>query len=153
MKLREVLSYSSVEEAEKDGIRIEAAIIIPFFGDKIVLCSNRWRGWEFPGGGIEWGESVHGAAVRELHEETGAESSELIFVKIIWLERGPWRSFKAALYYTEVTRLNGHFDYHEIDEVKIFDALPDKRYLSFECEDEIYQLGLDARASISNQLP
>ena len=98
MKLREVLPYSSVEEAQQAGIKIEAAIIIPFLGEKIVLCSNRWRGWEFPGGGIEWGEAVHRAAVRELREETGAESSELIFVKVIWLERGPWRSFRYRRY-------------------------------------------------------
>lgn len=145
MRLREVLPYASVEEAQKDGVSIEAAIIVPFFGEKIVLCDNRWRGWEFPGGGIEWRESVLSGAQRELKEETGADYSRFEFVRVIWLERGPWRSFKAALYYAEVTKLSYHYDYHEIAGVEVFDELPAKHLLSFACEDEIYQLALDAR--------
>jgi nucleoside triphosphatase YtkD len=148
MRLREVLPYNTVEDAEKAGEQIEAAIIVPFYGERIVLCSNRWRGWEFPGGGVEWRESVLSAARRELREETGAEFSQLTFVRVIWLERGPWRSFKAALYYAEVTELRYHFDFHEIDEVQVFDELPPKHLLSFACEDEIYQLALDARQPI-----
>ncbi len=146
------MPYNTVEEAQQAGISIEAAIIVPFYGEKIVLCDNRWRGWEFPGGGVDWGEGVLKAAKRELREETGAEYSKFEFVKVIWLERGAYRSFKAALYYTEVTALNGHFDYHEISEVQLFDELPDKKYLSFACEDEIYQLALDARQRESEKL-
>jgi nucleoside triphosphatase YtkD len=145
MRLREVLPYKSVEEAQHAGIYIEAAIIVPFMGDKMVMCDNRWRGWEFPGGGVEWGESVLHAARRELKEETGAEFSEINFVSVIWLERGAWRSFKAALYYAEVTALRNYFDYYEIDEVRVFDTLPEQRYMSFACEAEIYQLALNAR--------
>jgi len=145
VKLREVLAYATPEEALQAGIIIEAAIIVPFFGDKIVLCNNRWRGWEFPGGNIEWREPVEVAARRELQEETGAEFSKLEFVSIIWLERGSYRSFKAALYYAEVTTLKPHYDYHEIEEVAVFAELPPKAVMSFACEDEIYQLALDAR--------
>jgi 8-oxo-dGTP diphosphatase len=145
VKLREVLPYDTLEEAEQAGIKIEVAIIVPFFGEKIVLCSNRWRGWEFPGGGVEWQEPVLSAARRELIEETGAEVSKLEFVGVIWLERSLWRSFKAALYYAEVTDLKQHYDYHEIEDVAVFETLPDKHLWSFPCEDKIYQLALDAR--------
>ena len=145
MKIREVLPYLSPEEAQQAGEYIEAVIIVPFLADKIVLCSNRWRGWEFPGGRVEWREHPLSAAKRELSEETGAELSRLEFVQVLWLERGVYRSFKAALYYAEVSHLNAHYDYYEIEEVGVFDELPAKRYLSFECEDEIYRLALEAR--------
>ncbi len=148
MKIRQVLSYRSLEEAQKAGESIEVVIIVPFLADKIVLCNNRWRGWEFPGGGVEWREPVLSAAGRELKEETGAEFSRLEFVQILWLERGLYRSFRAALYYAEVSVLKAHHDYYEIEEVGVFEALPAVRFLSFECEDDIYQLALQARLKV-----
>jgi len=144
MKIKKVLPYASPEEAQQAGEHIQAVIIVPFLGDKIVLCRNRWRGWEFPGGGVEWGESVYSAAGRELVEETGAEFTSLEFVQVLWLERNIYRSLKIALFYAEVIHLNSHHDFYEIMEVKLFQDLPSPRLLSYECEGEIYQIALDA---------
>ncbi|NWJ45947.1 MAG: NUDIX domain-containing protein [Chloroflexi bacterium] len=144
MKIKEVLNYASPEEAQQAGEHIQAVIIVPFHSNGIVLCRNRWRGWEFPGGGVEWRESVYSAAGRELVEETGAEFSSLEFVQVLWLERNIYRSLKIALFYAEVTQLNAHHDFYEILEVKLFNKLPSPRLLSYECEDEIYQIALDA---------
>ncbi len=39
--------------------------------DGRVLLSRQWDGYDFPGGGIDLGETLEGAVVREFWEETG----------------------------------------------------------------------------------
>jgi 8-oxo-dGTP diphosphatase len=46
-------------------------IVICRFQDKWLLTSHKERGWEFPGGKIEVGETPEQAARREVFEETG----------------------------------------------------------------------------------
>ena len=43
------------------------------------------RNWQFPQGGVDEGESLESAARRELHEETGARSVELLGRTEEWL--------------------------------------------------------------------
>lgn len=42
-------------------------------GDEVLLVRSPRRGWEFPGGQVEQGESVLAALHREIWEETGVE--------------------------------------------------------------------------------
>ena len=39
-------------------------------GGEILLCPQ-WDGWDYPGGGIDKGEKLESALVREVREETG----------------------------------------------------------------------------------
>lgn len=39
--------------------------------DEKILLTKQWDGWDFPGGGIKLGETVHEALMREFKEETG----------------------------------------------------------------------------------
>ncbi len=41
--------------------------------DEKVLLVKQWDGYGFPGGGVELGEDMHEALVREIQEETGLQ--------------------------------------------------------------------------------
>ena len=49
-------------------------------GNEVLLIKNPRRGWEFPGGMVEQGESVIEALKREIMEETGVEIRVIAFV-------------------------------------------------------------------------
>lgn len=54
--------------------------LIVFDGEKFLILHRKlnWKGWEYPKGGIEEGETHEEAIKRELWEETGLEKYELI---------------------------------------------------------------------------
>jgi 8-oxo-dGTP pyrophosphatase MutT (NUDIX family) len=59
--------------------------------DRVLLSNDAWGGrswWCTPGGGVEGGESVEEAAIREVYEETGFTDIELGPL----LVRHHWRS-------------------------------------------------------------
>jgi 8-oxo-dGTP pyrophosphatase MutT (NUDIX family) len=50
----------------------KSKILYPIFKRKL-----HWVGWEFPKGGVEKGESLKQAVVRELEEETGQKATKI----------------------------------------------------------------------------
>lgn len=53
------------------------------FNKERLLIVKRENGlWEFPGGGVEWGEDPQKTAVRETKEETGLDASNVRMVTV-----------------------------------------------------------------------
>lgn len=56
------------------------ATVICAHGGHILFVRKDRSKWALPGGKIEPGESPAAAAIRELHEETGLEASEPLYI-------------------------------------------------------------------------
>jgi 8-oxo-dGTP diphosphatase len=56
-----------------------ATRVLVIKGDKVLLVRERdddW--WSFPGGGVDYGETVHEALIREIVEELGVTAEHII---------------------------------------------------------------------------
>jgi 8-oxo-dGTP diphosphatase len=58
---------------------VGAEVVVVNDENKLLLIKNPRRGWELPGGGVEKGEAIKAAAVREVKEETGIDVELLKF--------------------------------------------------------------------------
>lgn len=108
------------------------AVAVIFDHDKRVLLVkttyNRFHPWGLPGGGIEYGEAVEDALLREMYEETSLqiEIERFLFVKT-------WRPDRVGLYYLcrvvggdfqpsdEVSEL-GYFSQNDLPDVRLEDT-------------------------------
>ena len=61
---------------------VSVAALITNEEGKILLVNSPWRGWEYPGGLIEPGETFQQALHREIREEAGVEVEITGFVGI-----------------------------------------------------------------------
>ena len=53
--------------------KVSVAALVTNEEGKILLVNSPWRGWEYPGGLIEPGETFEEALRREIREESGVE--------------------------------------------------------------------------------
>ena len=66
-----------------DGLhKVSVAALVTNEEGKILLVNSPWRGWEYPGGLIEPGESFEAALKREVREESGVEIEITGFVGV-----------------------------------------------------------------------
>lgn len=62
--------------------KVSVAALVTNDEGKILLVNSPWRGWEYPGGLIEPGETFQEALRREIREEAGIEVEITGFVGI-----------------------------------------------------------------------
>ena len=60
--------------------RAPAALVFPFYGDRVVLADIATRGWCIPSGHVEPGESFEQAVRREADEEAGALLGRVVYL-------------------------------------------------------------------------
>ena len=61
---------------------VSVAALVENGNGEILLINSPWRGWEYPGGLIEPGETFQEALKREVREEAGVEIEITGFVGI-----------------------------------------------------------------------
>lgn len=114
--------------------------IICRYKDKWLLTKHKERGYEFPGGKVELGETAEEAAVREVMEETGAVLKTLNYLAQYYVV-GKSGSVIKNVYYAEVDKLIEQPTYFETEGPILMDSLPEdlkenKNY-SFMMKDEV----------------
>ena len=87
-------------------------LVICRLGDDWLLTNHKERGWEFPGGKKEQGETLEEAAKREVMEETGARVGQLHFIGE-YKVRFASESFVKRIFFATITELVDREHYFE----------------------------------------
>lgn len=120
--------------------------ILTRYNGQWVLTKHKKRGYEFPGGKVEVGESVRQAAGREVMEELGGEAGELIYIGQYKVDVDP--EIIKSVFYTELTSLTPKHDYYETDgPVMVTGDILSDRYgekFSFIMKDDTVRLSIES---------
>lgn len=115
--MKQVRFYS---ECPQEVTTLKYAVVVAQYQGKWVFCRHKDRfTWEIPGGHLEPGETPAQAAVRELWEETGADGVQISPVCVY-----SFNDF-GMLYYAKIHNLGQIPENSEIQEIGLFDELPD----------------------------
>lgn len=90
----------------------EHVFVICLFHGQWLLTKHKKRGWEFPGGKRESGETLEEAVRREVNEETGANIKTLTFIGE-YMVTTEEEAFVKAIYFAEVDSMKVKDDYLE----------------------------------------
>lgn len=120
--------------------------VICKFNDKWLLTKHKERGFEFPGGKVEEGETPREAAIREVKEETGGLIDCISYIGQYYVAGKTGDTIK-NIYYAHIKKLVKQETYFETNGPLLLDDLPqnvrrDRRY-SFIMKDDVLTKSLD----------
>jgi 8-oxo-dGTP diphosphatase len=101
-----------------------SVIAARFRGSWIFVRHQQRDTWEIAGGHIEQGESPSEAAGRELAEETGAKTFDIVCISTYSVEKEGNTGY-GRLFFADVTSLGPVPDVSEIAEIALMDHLPE----------------------------
>ncbi len=117
--------------------------VICRFKDQWLLTRHPRRGWEFPGGKVEEGETPEEAAIREVNEETGAFVGSIRYVGQYRVD-GRSGTIIKNVYYAEIREIKAKNDYMETDGPVFIHTLPSdirtNEVYSFMMKDDVLRL-------------
>ncbi len=138
-----LLEYIKIKEEEIDGFdSVTGAFAIINVNGKFLIGHNKYRDqWEFPAGGIEFGETARKAAERELFEETHQVNSQLEFKGLFKLEAPNGEIKHQAIFFgfqSDIIPFEERDD-DEMDKIMLWDLEENIGYVD-ECDLKIVEL-------------